>query len=314
MDEFRRRLMMTPKSSEIDYENYLTIEALEDGLEVSFTNDLYYNKDGEWVLLSAGNSTPQIASGEKIAFKGELTPESLYGVGTFTITKKCNLLGNCMSLLFGDNAKDVVSLSGYNYAFGRLFMDCDSIVSVSESFLPATTLSNFCYYYMFYGCSNMTTHPALPAKIMMEGCYYCMFSYCIAFEDTPALPATTLAPQCYSRMFSWDTGLVFYPPELPATTLAKQCYEYMFSYCSKLRKSPILPADILVTQCYRSMFQNCSSMINITMLATDISASGCLSGWVSGVASSGTFTKSKKATWDVTGTSGIPSGWTVKTA
>jgi hypothetical protein len=314
MDEFRRRLMMIPKSHEIDYENYLTIEALEDGLEVSFTNDLYYNKDGEWVLLSTGSSTPPIVSGEKIAFKGELTPSTSSGVGTFTITKKCNLLGNCMSLLFGDNAKGVVSLSGYDYAFRKLFENCASIVGVSESFLPATTLSEFCYYRMFYGCKSMKTHPALPAETMMACCYSYMFAYCSALEDTPALPATTLAAQCYARMFYYATGLVFYPPALPATTLAQQCYEYMFYQCNKLRISPTLPAPILVAQCYRYMFYGCSGMTGITMLATDISAFGCLSSWVSGVASSGTFTKSKKATWNVTGASGIPSGWTVKTA
>jgi len=53
------------------------------------------------------------------------------------------------------------------------------------------------------------------------------------------------------------------------------------------------------------------------MLATDISASGCLNDWVSGVASSGTFTKEASLiqgseTGQIpTGTSGIPEGWTV---
>jgi len=34
--------------------------------------------------------------------------------------------------------------------------------------------------------------------------------------------------------------------------------------------------------------------------------------WVLGVASTGTFVKNSAATWDVTGTSGIPEGWTVE--
>ena len=38
------------------------------------------------------------------------------------------------------------------------------------------------------------------------------------------------------------------------------------------------------------------------------------SNWVSGVASTGTFVKNKNATWDVIGSDGIPSGWTVQTA
>ena len=47
------------------------------------------------------------------------------------------------------------------------------------------------------------------------------------------------------------------------------------------------------------------------MLATDISATGCLTDWVSGVSSTGTFTKAASMTALPTGNSGIPSGWTV---
>ena len=47
------------------------------------------------------------------------------------------------------------------------------------------------------------------------------------------------------------------------------------------------------------------------MLATNISATGCLSNWVNGVASTGTFVKNPSMTSLPTGTSGIPSGWTV---
>ncbi len=47
------------------------------------------------------------------------------------------------------------------------------------------------------------------------------------------------------------------------------------------------------------------------MLATDISATTCLTGWVSSVASKGTFVKNPDATWEVYGSSGIPEGWTV---
>jgi hypothetical protein len=47
------------------------------------------------------------------------------------------------------------------------------------------------------------------------------------------------------------------------------------------------------------------------MLATDISASNCLTNWVSGVASTGTFVKHPDMTSLPSGVSGIPSGWTV---
>ena len=61
------------------------------------------------------------------------------------------------------------------------------------------------------------------------------------------------------------------------------------------------------------MFNNCSKLNNIKCLATDISATSCLTNWVKGVASSGTFVKDANTTWPE-GVSGIPTGWTVQTA
>ena len=59
------------------------------------------------------------------------------------------------------------------------------------------------------------------------------------------------------------------------------------------------------------MFYGCSNLNHIKMLATDISATDCLSDWVSGVASTGTFVKNPNMTSLPTGNNGIPSGWTV---
>jgi hypothetical protein len=60
------------------------------------------------------------------------------------------------------------------------------------------------------------------------------------------------------------------------------------------------------------MFIGCSKLNYIKMMATDISADSCLSYWVSGVSSTGTFVKNKQATWDEQYI--IPTGWTVETA
>lgn len=126
------------------------------------------------------------------------------------------------------------------------------------------------------------------------------------------LPATTLVSGCYSKMFKDCTSLTT-APELPATNLAQNCYSMMFSGCISLTKAPELPATTLTKECYWDMFSGCTNLNYIKMLATDISADYCLSNWVSGVASTGTFVKSKDATWDVTGSNGVPTGWTVIT-
>ena len=118
-------------------------------------------------------------------------------------------------------------------------------------------------------------------------------------------------------MFSGCTNLTT-APELPATALAISCYRQMFHGCTNLTAAPELPATTLVNYCYQEMFYGCTNLSSITMLATNIPASGvCLSNWVSGVASTGTFTKAasliqgSEAGQIPTGTSGIPEGWTV---
>ena len=96
---------------------------------------------------------------------------------------------------------------------------------------------------------------------------------------------------------------------LPATTLVHSCYASMFMRNRNLIKAPVLPATILTQTCYFRMFYNCSSLNYIKCLATDISASNCLTDWVYGVSSSGTFIKDASTTWP-TGNNGIPTGWT----
>ena len=103
-------------------------------------------------------------------------------------------------------------------------------------------------------------------------------------------------------------------PNLPATTLASNCYYTMFRGCKNLTTAPELPATTLENNCYQNMFYGCKKLNYIKMLATDISASNCLNNWVKDVSSTGTFVKNASMTSLPTGTSGIPSGWTVQNA
>lgn len=163
--------------SPIDINNYLTIEALENDLTISLSiNSCEYcvDGDGDWKRLLANTETKTINTGQTLSFRGELTPVGYRGIGTFTISKKCNLRGNCMSMLFGDNAADNYSLSGKDYVFYELFNN-NEIINVSPDFLPATTLADSCYYSMFEGCISLTTAPELPATTLALGCYQCMF-------------------------------------------------------------------------------------------------------------------------------------------
>ena len=304
-DKIRRCALLATAAGQgggFDIDNYLTIVALEDGLTAQLSRDVEYCIDGNsnWTTLTAGTASPAINTGQTLSFRGNLTPFSSKGVGTFTISKSCDLTGNCMSLLFGDNAKTNLSLSGKYYAFYKLFYNCSTIKNVSSNFLPATTLEHYCYGYMFQGCTSLTTAPELPATTLEYYCYYYMFNGCTSLTTAPALPATTLATNCYYYMFHGtnvlpdcsninfssstivasgglrglfagtkvtDNDLRNILPinsngkyYLPRTTLASFCYQSMFRDCTLLTTAPELPATTLASNCYERMFFNCTSL------------------------------------------------------
>ena len=249
-----------------------------------------------------------------------------------------NMFRSCTSLT---SAPELPATTLTEYCYCLMFYDCTSLTVAPE--LPATTLASHCYDRMFYGCTSLTVAPELPATTLASDCYSRMFYGCTSLTVAPELPATTLAIRCYAHMFRSCTSLTAAPelpaetlvnwcyyymfygctsltaaPKLPATTLASYCYANMFNGCTSLTVAPELPAETLVDRCYNRMFYGCTNLSSITMLATNIPANvGCLRDWVSGVASSGTFTKAASLiqgseTGQIpTGTSGIPKGWTV---
>lgn len=162
---------------------------------------------------------------------------------------------------------------------------------------------------LFYG-DNFVWQTAL--KPNSDYCLSKIFAYdtYLTSAEHLLLPATTIVPWCYYQMFRECTSLTAVP-ELPATTLANYCYTGMFYGCTSLTTAPELLATILTSGCYNGMFQNCSSLKKIACLATDITAFDCTSNWVDGVYAIGDFYKAASMSSWTTGTSGIPSGWTV---
>ena len=262
-----------------DYsKDYLTFVAKEDGTFKLSTNTVSYSTDdGEtWTELAANTVSPTITAGNKIMWKGTITPSSSNGVGTFSATGNFDVQGNVMSLLYGDNYKDQTDLAGKTYAFYQLFYNNRKVVNAENLSLPATTLASYCYKNMFQSCTRLTTAPVLPATTLVNYCYQNMFSGCTSLVTAPELPATTLKDYCYSNMFRVCTSLVT-APKLPATTLATYCYYYMFYGCTSLTTAPELPATILTYSCYDSMFQGCTSFITAPQLPATTLATHCYS-------------------------------------
>ena len=303
----------------------LTFEAITAEAQVSFklpsnteTGTVQYKlNDGEWTAYTSETAITLANVGDIVQFRGKNstyfvdTPSSDYG--QFSATADCYLYGNIMSLVSdyttdGNAFASNVTLTGEK-TFYRLFRDNTRIKSHASKplVLPATTLTAYCYYSMFYGCTGLTTAPVLPATTLAPYCYNFMFDDCTGLTTAPALPATTLAGSCYHYMFLGCTGLTTAPalpattlavscyygmfwnctgltvaPTLPATTLAVSCYQSMFSGCTKLTTAPVLPATTLVDHCYENMFSGCTKLTTAPALPATTLASYCYSNMFSG--------------------------------
>ena len=283
----------TPHIFPRDYsEEYLTFECVDNGGNFDFNiplggtdfdvssvsysldngqNWTTYENEGDDISIELYN----LSAGDKILLKGIAimyasqhlsydSPSEDYS--NIHLTGDWLVYGNIMSLFYGDNFVDKTSFpkdgfanSKYNCA-GLFFQNDEcNMGDLSNLILPATTLTENCYYMMFADC-----------------------------------PAITKAP------------------ELPATTLANYCY--MFHGCTSLTTAPVLPATTLARQCYTSMFHGCSNLNYIKAMFITTPSLSYTTSWVYGVAATGTFVKNSAATWNVTDTFGVPTGWTVETA
>ena len=309
----------------VDYsKEYFCVEALEN-CEVTFTpfnpiQIIYYITDEEITsseiyngiqngTLSYGSfnadstttsSFVSLTTGKKLYIIGD--KENIGGStkrSVFSFSGRVNLLGNIMSLSHGMTTNTHVLTipselpnknfnSSYTYQFGCLFHNNSTIEDTGNLILPATILANFCYYYMFNGCTGLTTAPSLPATTLANFCYYYMFSNCTSLTTAPSL--------------------------LPAMTLQNGCYNGMFYKCSTLTTAPLLLATTLTDYCYSQMFYNCTSLNYVkAMFISGTNETMNAQNWLNGVSATGTFVKNSEATWSNIEW-GIPTGWTVETA
>ena len=193
-------------------DEYLTFEIISGGT-IAWTKNgtmdnriIYYSLNGgEWEEFYG--AIP-VNVGDIVRFKGDNPNygKNIYDTYRFDdSTATFNLKGNIMSLITSSGFSDAKELTS-NYTFFNLFSGT-KVVDLENLILPATTLTNYCYSYMFYGCTNLTTAPKLPATTLANRCYEYMFYGCTRLTTAPELPATTLTAGCYDSMFYGCTNL-----------------------------------------------------------------------------------------------------------
>ncbi|GEM_PF-2954917 len=309
-----KKLTITNMQSAVADLTPLTVEPIEAGtttITINNPNGLTYKYsiDGAAKVSSTANPVTITASqGDKVALY-QNSPTALWGStassGVINFSKQCYVYGNVMSLATETSYpnRKVTVAQQFRYLFRNntnLRTDPDRPIV-----LPATTLANLCYSYMFSGCTGMEHAPALPATSLGVSCYSWMFDGCTGLKSAPELPASRMADHCYNSMFKNCTSLET-APELRADVLAAYCYrgmfegctnlktpppyigyfyssmkEYscdrMFFNCQKLETTPELPVVALAAYCYRWMFAECGNLTTPPTLPAEDLESNCYS-------------------------------------
>lgn len=317
----------------------LYIEAIGD-LTVKFPRDIEYSLDNlTWSQLPSNTETPVIKSGNRVYFRAkDLRIETTYipgGIGRFTISNKCNIGGNVMSMIYGEDYIGKLSISKEKQ-FEGLFYNCSQIINAGKLVLPATSTSYRPYRYMFSGCTNMEVAPEIHLYSWHQEAGFYMFKDCKRLIKTPKIRVSAYSSNAFSYMFTGCTGLIEAPMEIYANDSLACAYMFsgctnlkvapkilsiwrsscqgMFKDCTSLEEAPDLPATTLKDDCYKYMFKGCSKLRYVKAMFTTEPSDTYTDGWLDGVSPTGTFVKNASATWNVTGSNGIPEGWTVETA
>ena len=266
--------------------NYLRFKALEDST-FQFTNAIEYSLDGnEWVELEANTDTPIVEKGRIILWRGNITPNSTNGIGTFSSSGKYEAKGNPLSLRLGDNFKGVTTMPNNSYMFYKLFYANTGLISAKDLSLVCTTIRPYCYNRMFYGCKNLVNVCNLPATTLRDGAYAYMFFGCSSLTKAPYISAdytmgTTIAEgSCLGHMFYGCTSMTSIDkiPSNNTSTKYSYAYYFMFMNCSSLASIPSVTIDLSKGNDACSMFRNCTSLVDaspIIFTGTTIAYKSC---------------------------------------
>ena len=283
-DLIRDRLQVAPPKPYLTFKSPNSFTLAVNDTTKHWNGTLEYSTDAS--AWTAWNGKTTLSS----AIKGSSNVLYLRGTGNTKITGSINYrwvltgsdikcIGNIETLLDYATVKAGNHPTMADYCYFYMFSGCTSLTKAPA--LPATTLTHYCYNNMFSGTA-ITQAPALPATTLTDNCYYKMFLDCTSLTQAPALPATTLASHCYAYMFSGTS--ITQAPALPATTLATNCYDNMFSGTA-ITQAPALPATTLADYCYNDMFKGCKSLTQTPALPAITLAKNCYDGMFSGCTS-----------------------------
>jgi hypothetical protein len=191
----------------------LTIEAITPGtivvdIDGTLSKGMKYSVNGGTkTLIKTTTPIEGLKAGDKVQFYGNGTQTQVYGgyteVSILGIGDgfKTKVYGNIMSLLDEEGFATKTDLPNAQNVFYGLFKGNTTLIDASELLLPATTLAERCYSFMFTGCTSLTTAPKLPATTLAYQCYYSMFLSCTSLTNAYVKAAFTAGNAECNGMF-----------------------------------------------------------------------------------------------------------------
>lgn len=185
--------------------------------------EYWLDENKQWLIWQPdddGNRSLTLTVGQRIYIRN--TSETQTGFSTsnssyyqFAFTDIVEAHGNTNNLLC-KNADSVTTLSSFCYRY--LFRNITSLVTAPK--LPTTTIADSCYRAMFFNCTYLVTAPELPAIVLYDNCYRAMFQNCASLRTITTRMTDISATTC---LYNWvsnvaATGDFYCPAELTIQT------------------------------------------------------------------------------------------------
>jgi len=271
--------------------DYMKVTAVDGDMNMyvtktgTLTSGIQYSTDGSsWTDVPTASASAYTIPQNSFVYLRGLEDNKTVGLSkknnywTFKFTQNngstgtVELSGNIMSLV--DPAVVDTSTIPVNYCFYSLFKDAAYISSAQQLRIPATTLTDYCYYYMFSGCTSLIhSVRILPALTVPTYACCSMFYNCTSLVDAPQIKGNIIKSGSFKGMFQSCSQLVTAPDTLYSPVVPEYAYNMMFYGCTSLSKSPVILAktprsskqNSSQTKCScAQMFENCSALAEIT--------------------------------------------------
>lgn len=268
---------------------------------------LYYGTDlvfgGGAIDYAKEYFTLEILSGGTISWNITGTRDNLAPLVYYSFDKtNWTPMATSGETVFNVNAGDIVRFKGDNNAISYADRDSSRFSNSTAHFNAYGNIMSFIHSTNFEG-TNLT------GSADWKGLF--RFS-CLHSAKNLIVPSECVTQFTFRSTFSDCAYLTEIPDSISAITqLTNYAFLDAFERSTSLTGVTLPSASYdSRTRAFEYAFSGCTNLCYIKSLTTNSGTATVKNNWVTGVAANGTFVKKSGVYWS-SGTSGIPSGWTI---